>query len=53
MQNAQCAETKALLRLVAVAERPAHEYIDNEAVVGGFQRILAWGVVPEGPREDV
>ena len=41
VQNAQRAETLALLHLVSTAERPTHVYIDNQAVVDGFALLLA------------
>ena len=35
------AETLALLHLVATAERPVHIFVDNQAVVDGFENLLA------------
>ena len=40
-QSAQRAETLALLHPIATADRPAHVYVDNQAVVDGIEALLA------------
>ena len=53
-QNAQRAETLAILHLVATAKRPVHVFVDNQAVVEGFQAMLDGKPPPtDGPQSDL
>merc|ERR1712113_711110 len=52
-QNAQIAETLAIVHLTACAERPVHVFVDNKAVVDGFQSILDGNPPPQGTHADL
>ena len=52
-QNAQIAETLAIVHLTACAERPVHVFVDNQAVVDGFQGILDGKPPPQGTHAEL